>query len=225
MLYYHRLATNIRVDVTAGDVLIKRYGSARIGPMTVKARSTTVKPQGVTPPESDTVAGATVKREPPVAPTPEDDFSMDSILKKIRVILNETEEDIPSIAAKIASISNQDVALPIVIGRDRLSLRDAAAAISGSTLGKLYLRYEELLRTTLLPEGGFQTKEQAQAGSRLSSTYRNLRKRQIAAGIEPAPKDERVTKADRLREAYYRKAKPERATPRRGRAVKGSEPT
>jgi hypothetical protein len=80
-----------------------------------------------------------------------------------------------------------------------------AVAKGDSTLFGLLRRYAALLESTPLPEDGLRTKEQARAARRLVSTYRNLVKRQKEVGLEPAGIDSRITTAERLTTAFYRK--------------------
>ena len=105
----------------------------------------------------------------------------------------------------------------------KLSPKQVDSVVQDSTLGRLHRRYEELVGTIDLPAGGFETKEQAQAAGRLSTTYQNLVKRRTELGLEPLPKDSRVTEARRLTEAFYRRMRrnqPTREPLRRGRPVK-----
>jgi tetratricopeptide (TPR) repeat protein len=94
-----------------------------------------------------------------------------------------------------------------------LSPRQVAAVLEDSTLGRLRRRYEERLANVELPKDGFKTKKQAQAAGRLTTTYRDLRSRQLKLGLEPLSKDSRITEADRLREAFYRNDQKRKATP------------
>jgi hypothetical protein len=89
-----------------------------------------------------------------------------------------------------------------------LSAPQLAAVVEDSTLGRLHRRYTELLATVELPKGGLKSVEQAQAAARLASTYEGLQRRRTELGLEPLPKDERVTEAQRLKTAFYRQTSP-----------------
>ena len=108
----------------------------------------------------------------------------------------------------------------------KLSPEQVAAVVADSTLGRLQKRYDTLLKVRL-PANGLENIEQARTAAKLSSTYERLRQRQAELGLEPLPKDRRVAEAERLKVAFYRKAKkaepPKKSQTRRTRA-KGASP-
>jgi uncharacterized protein affecting Mg2+/Co2+ transport len=102
----------------------------------------------------------------------------------------------------------------------KLSPQQVAALTADTPLARLQVRYEKRLREIVLPEDEIKDVEQARAAAALVVTYRNLVKQQTKEGIEPQPQDERVTKAQRLSVAFYRKKRKAHASPRRGRPPK-----
>jgi hypothetical protein len=88
-----------------------------------------------------------------------------------------------------------------------LTTQQISTIVADSTLSRLHARYKKLLESVELPPGGFVRKEQARAAAILSTTYQNLRERQIETGLEPSPKDWRVAEAERLRASFYREQK------------------
>jgi tetratricopeptide (TPR) repeat protein len=104
----------------------------------------------------------------------------------------------------------------------KLSASQINALLKDSTLGRLHKRYLEAIENICLPPVGFSSKEEAQGAGRLSTTYQNLVKRLTELGVDSIPKDSRVTEAERLRAAFYRRESGQRATPKR--RVKGPAP-
>jgi hypothetical protein len=100
-----------------------------------------------------------------------------------------------------------------VTGRARAELRPVieppapVVVIEDQTLLRLQHRYAERLTSTTLPAEGLKDAEQARAARRLIATYQNLRQRHVDRGLEPPPKDARVTEAERLATAFYRQPK------------------
>ena len=91
---------------------------------------------------------------------------------------------------------------------DKAPAEASPQVIIETTLHRLLRRYNERVEAIDLPSVGFfTTKEQAQAAGRLSTTYNELRKRQIELGLDPTAKHPRVKEAERMRWAYERREK------------------
>ena len=84
-------------------------------------------------------------------------------------------------------------------------------------LGRLQLRYQQRLAALALPEGGFKTREQANAAGRLSKTLQDLQHLQARLGLKVTEKPPNVREAERMRMAFLRRypAKPDASRPPR----------
>lgn len=133
----------------------------------------------------------------------------------------------PKLAAKLdavvtAEITGREAAPQLSEGElgAFMTPQRVAALTADTPLGRLQVRYEKRLQEIVLPEDKIKDAKQARAAALLVATYRNLVKQQTKAGLKPQPQDERVTKAQRLRMAFYREQKAGHAPRRRGRPPK-----
>jgi tetratricopeptide (TPR) repeat protein len=120
------------------------------------------------------------------------------------VSLVEFMDAIDKLTAKAQAATTIDCATEEPRPKTIADAKAEALAIGDTTLLGQLVRYEARLKSIELPEPLISL-DQAQAAGRLSTTYRDLRTRQIKHGLEPLPKDDRLADAERLSVDFYRK--------------------
>jgi tetratricopeptide (TPR) repeat protein len=85
-----------------------------------------------------------------------------------------------------------------------LSAIQIAIAIADETLVDRLVRFQKGLREIELPEGGFATKEQAQAAAAFAKTFHDLQESEAAFGLPLTDKPHEVSQAEAMKSEYYR---------------------
>jgi tetratricopeptide (TPR) repeat protein len=101
------------------------------------------------------------------------------------------------------SAALEDPLLSEMIRKHALSPQQTEAVLEDQTLARLLLTYDERLKDTPLPLGGYGSNEEAKLGGQLVSTFNNLNKGMRKHGVEPLEGDERVTQAGNMSKAFY----------------------
>jgi hypothetical protein len=112
-----------------------------------------------------------------------------------------------------------------------LSGTQIAAAIADNTLIDRLVRFQKWQREIELPECGFTTKQQAQAGAAFAKTFHDLQESEAACRFPITEKPDQVRDAERMASDYYRhhtetgemKPRRPRGRPRREGTLPNSE--